>query len=136
MKHTVKLKIDVKALKEDKKFKPSVLTELQNLGELVEFTSLIRQYLESIGRIHLKIRELLRSDVLKWEETVQSSISKYQEVTGYTDGLEAVLVDESNKTGAFPVFLGVIKRRQMLENKNRFLTHYSFHFISNEAPEM
>lgn len=135
-KRTIKLSIDINTLQEDKKFKQSVLTRLQNLGgDVVEFIPLIRQYLVSIGRIHLKIRELLSSDLLKWEETIQSPISKYQEVTGYTSGLRVVSIDESKNTETISVFVDVIKRRQMLENKNRHLTHYSFHFISNEAPE-
>ena len=68
MKNTIKLSIDINTLSEDKKFKKKVLTELQSLGESVEFTPLVRQYLGSIGNIHLKIRELLSSDVLVWEK--------------------------------------------------------------------
>jgi hypothetical protein len=136
MKRTITLSIDINTLSEDKKFKKQILTELQSLGESVEFTPLVRQYLGSIGKIHLKIRELLSSDLLVWEKQIQHHLSQYQESTGYVDGLRAVVIDESNTAETISVFEDVIKRRQMLENKNRYLTHYSFHFISSEAPEI
>jgi hypothetical protein len=136
MKRTIRLGIDINTLNEDKKFKRSVLTELQDLGESVEFTPFIRQYLVSIGRIHLKTRELLSPDLPQWEGIIQRPITQYQEATGYVEGLRAVSIDESKITETVSIFEDVIKRRQMLENKNRYLTHYSFHFISNEAPEL
>lgn len=136
IKRTVKLGIDINTLNEDKKFKRIVLTELQNLGESVEFTPLMRQYLESIGRIHLKIRGLLSPDLAQWEEIIQHPITQYREATGYIEGLKAVSIDKSKITETISVFEDVIKRRKMLENKNKYLTHYSFHFISNEAPEL
>jgi hypothetical protein len=52
------------------------------------------------------------------------------------DGLKAIVIDESKTAENISIFEDVIKRRQMLENKNRFLTHYPFHFISSEAPEI
>jgi hypothetical protein len=136
MKHTIKLSIDINTLNEDKKFKRKILTELQSLGESVELTPLVRQYLGSIGKIHLKIRELLSPDLLAWEKQIQHPLSQYQESTGYVDGLRAVVIDESKIAETISIFEDVIKRRQMLENKNRYLTHYSFHFISSEAPEI
>lgn len=136
MKHTIKLSIDINTLGEDKKFKSKILTELQRLGEAVEFTPLFRQYLGSIGKIHLKIRELLSSDLLVWEKQIQYLLSQYQESTGYIDGLSAIVTDESEITETISIFEDVIERRQMLENKNRYLTHYSSHFISSEAPEI
>lgn len=136
VKHTNKLTLDIKVLSEDKKFKPKVLAELQSLGESVELTPLIRQYLESIGKIHSKIRELLSSDLSAWEKQIQHSLSQYQESTGCVEALRAVLINESEITETISIFEDVIKRRQMLENKNRYLTHYSSNFISSEAPEI
>jgi hypothetical protein len=136
MKRTITLSIDINTLSEDKKFKKQILTELQSLGQSVEFTPLVRQYLGSIGKIHLKMRELLSADLLAWGNQIQQPLSQYQKTTGYFDGLRAVIIDESKVVETISVFEDVIKRRQMLENKNKYLTHYSSHFISSEAPEI
>ncbi|PSB05943.1 hypothetical protein C7B76_30510 [filamentous cyanobacterium CCP2] len=135
-KHTIKLSIDINTLSKDGKFKKKVLTELQSLGESVELTPLIRQYLRSIGKIHLKIRELLNSDLSAWEEQIRNPLKQYKEATGYVDGLRAIAINESKTIETISILEDVIKRRQMLENKNKYLTHYPFHFISSEAPEI
>ncbi|XHX80549.1 MAG: hypothetical protein RBJ76_11655 [Stenomitos frigidus ULC029] len=135
-KRTIELSIDIETLSEDKKFKRAVLAELQDLGESVEFTPLLRQYLESIGRIHLKMREILSPDLPQWEEIIQRPITRYQEATGCIDGLRAVSIDESKITETISIFSDFIKRRQMLESKNQYLTHYSSNFISSEAPKL
>lgn len=133
-KHTIRLHIDIKTLKEDKKFKRRILTELEALGESVEFAPLIRQYLASIGTIHFKIRELLSLDLSQWEEIIEISVNQYREFTSYIDGLQAVSVDESKATETVFIFDDVIKRRRMLEDRSRYLTDYSSHFVSSEAP--
>jgi len=135
-KRIIKLSIDTNKLSEDKEFKSSILAELQSLGESVELTPLIRQYLESIGRIHMKIRGILAPDLQRWEEIIQRPVRQYHEATGHKAGLIASSGDDSKLTEAVSIFGDVIDRRRMLESKNKFLTHYSSNFISSEAPEI
>jgi hypothetical protein len=144
-KHTASLCIDVEFLAERNKsdskgfrFNSESLEALQNLGKSVEVAFLVRQYLESIGKMHLKIRELLGTDLMKWEELIHSEIKCYQETTGKNDTeiLRAISTDESESGVSETIFLfkDFMERRHFLEDKNKYLTHYSSHFISNESP--
>ena len=134
-KHTVIPKVKVAALAADKKFKSSVLQELQELGEEIDFRPLIREYIESIGRIHLHIRETLQDDIPIWEAVMKQVVMRYREVGGEdTVGLAVVAEDESgNNVGRVEVFDDFMTRRQELERKNRHLTHCASHFVTSEA---
>jgi hypothetical protein len=138
-KHTIKLIIDVATIAQDSKFKKNVLTELQAQGDLVEFTPLIRQYIESIGRIHLKIRELMRAKLLESENNLMEAINLYQESTNDRSHnfvhAVALSIDSSDRIESVEIFNDFIKRRKMLERKNN-CPHYSIHFVSSEAPEL
>lgn len=137
-KHTVKLNINVEDLSKDKKFKASVLSELQAQGSLVEFIPLMRQYLESIGTVHLKIRELLRSDLARGESEIYQAITLCKESTDneilYISA-SASPDDSNTSVEAVEIFEDLIKRRQMFERKNNY-PYYSLHYVSSEAPEM
>lgn len=137
-KHTIKLSIDVENLVKDKNFKAGVLSELQAQGSLVEFTPLMRQYLESIGRVHLKIRELLQSDLVKWEKEVYQAITLCQGSTNDKTGsiYASASFDDSNiSEETVDIFDDFIKHRQIFESKNRPFC-YSLEYVSNEAPEI
>jgi hypothetical protein len=138
-KHTIKLIIDVATLEQDRRFKASVLTELKAQGDLVEFTPLIRQYIESIGRIHLKVRELTKIELLESDDNLLQAIKLYQESTNdrsddFVHAL-ALSIDCNNYVESVEIFNDFIERRKMLECKNNY-PHYSLHFVSSEAPEL
>lgn len=135
-KHTVKLNIDVEELLKDKKFKASVLSKLQEQGSSVEFIPLMRQYLESIGTVHLKIRELLKSDLVTWESEIYQAITLCKKSTA--DEISYISAsaspDDSNiSVEVVEIFEDFIKRRQMFERKNNYPC-YSLHYVSSEAP--
>jgi hypothetical protein len=138
-KRTIKLIIDVATIAQDRKFKASVLTELQAQGNLVEFTPLVRQYIESIGRIHLKVRDLIGVELLESDNSLLQAINLYQESTN--DRLDnfvhavALSIDSNNRVESVEIFNDFIERRKMLERKNNY-PHYSLHFVSSEAPEL
>jgi hypothetical protein len=138
-KHTIKLFIDVAAIEQDGKFKQSVLAELKDKGDTVEFIPLIRQYIESIGRIHLKVRELIEVDLLKADDNLLQAINLYEE--SKNDILlapvkaVALSIDSSTCIESFVIFDDFIERRKMLERKNNH-PNYSHHFVSSEAPEL
>jgi len=138
-KHTVKLLVDVATIAQDGKFKSSVLAELKSQGGLVEFTPLIRQYIESIGRIHLKIRELIRSELLESDNNFLQAISLYQELTNDRSHkfvhAVALSMDSSNCVELVEIFNDLIDHRKMLEHQNQYF-YYSLHFVSSEAPEL
>jgi hypothetical protein len=138
-KYTVKLLVDVASIAQNGNFKASVLKELKSQGSLVELTPLIRQYIESIGRIHLKVRELIRSELLESDNNLLQAISLYQESTNDRSHkfvhAVALSMDSSNCVELVEIFNDFIDRRKMLEHQNQYF-YYSLHFVSSEAPEL
>lgn len=135
VKHTVAPRIDVTRLKEDEKFKRSVLNELQGLGDYVDIKPLLRQYIESLARIHTFIRNLLADKVAEWDDVILGIRKLYQPAHGDDLlGLAIVALDESDKiTETVYIFDDLIKRRQWLMQKNRLVMNLSLHIITNEV---
>ena len=136
LKYTVTPRIRISELREDAKFKRSVLKELEALGndEEVDLKPLIRKHIESIGRIHQFIRELIADDLEKWD----NSFLQLQERIGGrgrldTNGFAVVIEGESGGYAEFiRIFFDLIEHRQSLSRKNGPLTHYSRQIITSE----
>lgn len=119
----------ISTLNENEKFKKSVLNELQKeFGEKVDLILLIRQYLVSLGKIHVEVRNLLENDSSQWEKIIIEQVGKNEVMTAFV--IDEVLDKTIERTDFFCDF---ITRRKKLQDKNCDLTHYSFHFISNET---
>jgi len=127
--------LSVSRLKEEKGFKSEVLEELVAIGDLIDLKPLIREYMESIGRVHLFIRELVKNDVRKWDSIIVRIQKLYCDTFGEDAvGLAAVAREATEKlTESVYIFEDVIKHRQWLERKNQSLTHYSSGIVSSES---
>jgi hypothetical protein len=139
---TVSLVIDVKYLAQDKKFKRSVLEELKARAcdQPVELIPLIRQYIESMGKVHLKFREILRTDIEQWQNDIYRAIELYKNSTKQEmDFIQARAFSEDSlqihELEEFDIFDDCIKRRQMFENRNKYFS-FSSQYVSSEAPEI
>lgn len=136
--HTVIPIIDVSELAEDGKFKKSVLNELLLISTKGEFDirPFIRNYIEGIGNIHEKVRDVIRPDVEIWENIISNVIVMYRNEFGSDTslaGLSILAIDENNhlieKKAIFNEF---IKKRKALESKNRFYVNLHTRYASNE----
>lgn len=133
--HTVIPNVDVSELAADAKFKASILQELQEFGNMIDLRPLIREFVSSIGRIHVRIREMLSGDICEWEATMTGIITRLCDTSGEKAiGIVVVAQDES---GAYVeqvnVFEEFMTRRQDLERKSRNLTHYGLSFVTSGA---
>ncbi len=132
-KYTIQVNINIKSLEENG-FKKKIVDELKKYGDSVNIIPLIRQCLDSIGEIRSKVRDLIKFDVSDWDETIQENIKQYSDFTGFSDGLSLVKLDNlDTMLESYLIFGHFIKRRQFLENKNKYITNYSNRFISSEA---
>lgn len=133
--HLVTVSIEVASLKEAGGFKTSVLKELEAVGKLIDIKPLLRQYIESIGRIHQVIRELLADDVLRWDNTILKIQRLYREA--YNEemlGLAIVAIDNSGGYAeTLHIFDDPIKRRQWLMQKNPLIVKYSINNVTSEV---
>lgn len=140
VRHTITPSFSVSKIKEDikkdkNKFKQAVLKELETLGDLIDLKPLIRQYMESFGRIHLFIRELLANDLTKWDSTILQIQKSFCESFGEnTLGLAIVAYDDSGEiVDSEHIFKDLITHRQWLVQKNSMLTRYNSAIISSES---
>jgi hypothetical protein len=137
-KHTITPTLSVAKLKEEGGFKRSVLKELEAEGNLIDLKPLIRLYMESIGRLHLFIRDLLADDISKWDSKILEIQKSFRDGSA-EDQLGLVIVsrdDEGTTVESIFIIEDVIKYRKWLTRKNRSLTRYNFHFVSSESKRL
>ena len=129
--------LDITRIGEDKNFKKSVLEELEQLGRFVNLTSLVREYVEAIGRIHETLRTLLTQDVEKWEEVLLALLRRSTESFGENlVGLAVVAIDDSGRYAeSEQIFQDMIDYRRELARKNSSLTKLSARYVSGSCRE-
>ncbi|BCG48840.1 hypothetical protein GEOBRER4_n3734 [Citrifermentans bremense] len=128
--------LKVKELAEDKKFKRSVIQELESLGEKFDIKPMIRDYITSIGKIHTKAREVLKDDVLTWENTISKCVSRFKDATKSDDivGLGIAMRDgEGLYPEMFQIFTDFIDHRQELEQKNSFIGSLTRFYVASKS---
>ncbi len=130
--------ISILALEEDGNFKKNVLNELKETHkkDLVDTRPLIREYVEGIGTIHEKTREIIRGDLTNWEIILNNAITKFQDVIGKEVPLAGLSIVKENDDGHWEEYKSIFKefleKRQILEKKNRLFVNLSKCYASNE----
>jgi len=131
--------IKVSSIEDDKGFKVSVLEDLKNIQikDQIDVKPIIREYIENIGNIHEKIRELISKDVNNWEDIFDKTIEKYKDKFGKDSniaGLSIIKMDENNKTiEKYSLFKDFIEKRIDLESKNRNFNNLHKCFVTNQV---
>lgn len=137
--HTVAPLIKISVLGDDKKFKRSVLKELKSTKNDDEFDirPFIRDYVECIGTIHERTRELIGSGLIGWEELLENASRKFQEEFDLDDALASFTIiakDEDHWQERKGVYREVIvERRKTFEKKNRSFNNLHKAYVSNEV---
>jgi len=130
--------ISVSTLADDDKFKRTILHEIKNSStkDLIDVRPFIKEYVEAIGTLHVKTRELIHPDVIKWEKTLDDAIAKYKNKFGDNAPLAGLSIIKESDDGQWeatkPIFTNVIKNRQDLENKNSNFINLHKSYASNE----
>ena len=140
--HQVIPQIRISALEEDGKFKKSVLKELNAIHDndhshdLLDIRPFIREYVEGIGKIHEKVRDLIRLDLTAWEKTLDDTIAKFQNEFGEEIPLVGLAIAIENDYGRWgetiSIFKEFIERRHNLERNNRSSVNLHKCYVSNE----
>lgn len=136
--HTVIPLIKASELAEDGKFKQIVLDEMLLIDgkEGIDIRPLVRNYIEGIGKIHEKVRDVIRPDVEQWEGVVNDVITKYQNVFGADASLAGLAIVAEDDDGHWvkkrTIFKEFIEKRKTLENKNRVFVNLHKRYASNE----
>lgn len=128
--------IRVQEFEKDNKFKKEVLKEIKLLGEKVDLKPLMREYVEALWNIHAKIRELLKSDILEWEQLFQNTINKFQGKNSKIRSIIGLSAVKQNEGGSYidsiEIDKFIIEYRQELQRKNSTFINLSKRYVTNE----
>jgi hypothetical protein len=136
--HTVVPYISVSQLSDDNKFKQSVLQEMKTIQgeEDLDIRPLIRDYIEGIGKIHEKARDLISLNVKNWEDILDNTINKFQKEFGTESTITGLAIiaekDDGHILERKIIFKEFLERRRALENKNRIFVNLHKRYVSNE----
>jgi hypothetical protein len=130
-------------LREDPKFKPSVLADLEAAGavdsagdRIHDLRPLVREYLSALGRVHLNARKMLAASARSCDDTIATGIDRFISIVGDDiTGLAAVELDErlllENRQPTF-IMREPTERRRALEQRNHNPIHFVTQVVTNE----
>ena len=136
LKFTLSLTLDLEALREDGKFKKRTLKELENLPQKQQDVLLfVRQYVESLGHAHERLRELLATAVERADADVHSALTEWKTVSDASTGLVALKRHDDSSWDEYVAVTGNLReRREGLVATNRSLANLASSFISSARP--
>jgi hypothetical protein len=141
--YTISPYLSKQELKSDKKFKKSVLNEIEALNgnyDKIDLKPIIRGFISSIGNIHKKVRELLRDDINSWENFILAKSDLFNKKFGIAQGTLSLNAAIYDKNGVFQDSIYLFKdywdRRKSLEQKNRYLESLPDRFITTQSFKM
>lgn len=129
--------IQIKELEKDEDFKSTILDELMCIfkDEKIDIREFIREYVESIGKIQEEIREMIKPDLLFWEEKFNLAFKKYQDIYSEKSlsSIAIIAIEEDQKwKERVPLLKSILERREEFELKNRQFNNLHLCFATNQ----
>jgi hypothetical protein len=137
--------LSVERLRENPRFNQRVVRDLEQGGRQVyrdrkyDLRPFVRECVSGLGRVHLKIREMVEPAFQASERLVAETVARFLAAPGSDDtaiGLAVMeLNDEGLLEGRAPLYVGVNpgNRRQLLQRRNHLPTHFDTQVITNEV---
>jgi hypothetical protein len=129
--------LDYHSLQDDPKFEKSVLDELRPLvskGRWIEVAPLVREHVQSIGRIHHRVRELIASD-LSAADALMEEVLDRAKAAAQGESLAGLSIVQRGEDGRSYdsewVSTELIERRKALQKKNSHLDSLARRFVSS-----
>jgi hypothetical protein len=134
LQHSTRFFLDISDLSADGKFKKSVLTELEDIGEKVSLIPLVRDYMEGLSVAQNSIRNSVQPQAGMWESILTEAIESFSVEHGTPKvGLAAVCRDGGGRYSE-KVYLTKkpVDYRIILERKNASLVNLRLRYATNE----
>lgn len=126
--------LDVQQLRENPKFKPSVLEELVSCTDPPNLTILVRRYVESFNRIHEAARQVLSQPTTEWTALFLSAFERSEAHLPNRQHVDLVRQDDQNNlVERVAIVRDLLKRISELRRRNSSLTTLARWYISNEV---
>lgn len=121
-------------LREDGKFKASVLKEIEEKGDNVDLKPLLRDYVQCLLTVHTELRAKFHDAIAQWEATISEAIRSFSSAYPQNSAaglLSCVTYRGETRVGEFHVNTSTMERRQALNQKNSGFANYAKRFVTN-----
>ncbi len=126
--------LDVDQLRENPKFKPSVLAELNERVDPPPLSILVRKYVEGFSRIHDAVRALLAQSVSEWSTTFMGAFERSQLDLGERRHVDLIRRDvDGNTIEEIAIVKDLLERITEMKRRNPHLASLSRWYISNDV---
>jgi len=129
--------VETKRLQDDEKFKRSVLEEREAREEYIGLTPLVRGYVESIGRIHDSVRNVVHDGIATWDSLIENTLERA--VAEFGNKIAGVAIVARAEDGRIvdteEIFEDLIRHRKLLLRKNHFLGKLSARYVTGASQE-
>jgi hypothetical protein len=129
--------IGIPHLENNKKFKKRVLNEMKHISDKndnVQLMPFIREYMESIGRLHNALRDMCKDSLESAAGVIESYRKRSEKTLGtLSEGLAAIKCDSNGcYTDREYLIDRPIKRWRAFQSKNRHLELIASRFVTSE----
>ncbi len=119
----------------DPAFKQATCHELEPLGEKVTITPFVRQYVEGLGRVHERFRDLLSPIASRSDGCISELMDRAKTEFG-EEANPLTLVQEDDQGSVaeeYSLFSEPIQRRVLLQRKNRSFEQLSARYVASSV---
>jgi hypothetical protein len=145
LRNTVTMVAKVETLERDSKFKRAVVPDLRAVADWqghIQLTPLIREYIEALGRVHKELRRLVADDMRdsdsvlmavrqRAEEFVANDTSVDEAVQPHRLAGLSITMRRADGDERYWIAVELTRRRQRLEQRNRFIDTLARRYISS-----
>jgi len=121
----------------DEKFNKSVYEEMKKFSKKIDLKMVVRDYIESLGSIHQKLRELLKKDIEVWDKSIFEVVDIFKMKFGENITRIGLVIANLDSKGKFKEYVNINKdlsdRREKFELKNRNLKNLKERIVTSKA---
>lgn len=135
--HSGSVNLSVHRLRTEGGFKSAVLSELEAIADKkgnIDIRPLVREYISSLGEIHLELRQMFESVISKCDTLILETIQQLNTISGEKhDSVYVVAYNEDDKvSNSFALLKDFVERRQRIVGKTQHITHYASNYVSSK----
>jgi hypothetical protein len=136
LRHASYATINLSKIRDDGKFKASVLAELAASSDQLDVSILVREYMEGLAQVHEKVRSSVADELDNASRSIQDAIDRYAAANaGNVIGLSAAEFDDvtGRVVARQSIFVDLVDRIRRLMQRNRNLVNLRLRYVSSEV---